>query len=1162
MTAKMLRRFLSRLAVFTQGYAIAGTSMRFRRPNHGLWLLWLVGWVSLAAVGCRASNLHAGPQPHAGTTAHDASKPADSLLQPDGGTSPLQPDAAPLDLTGQPRNAKRPDAIRQPDSMADPTADPRVQRALPAVGAPELLGTLVGPGASPALGSASVYGTDLGYSFEHKGALMMLFGDTWSTVDSICKAPSPPSNDDILGSLPLGYTGGVPALDFLAGTDAPTEASRLRVLRGSESLNLGYGQAPVAGFSDGEHAFGIFSRLQPLPCDADWTKADEACPTGDHFFCSTDLGICQPAFNGTSFPWVCDATLQVGCLPGQECVSTSLCVDSTSSQYDQGQLKGEASSVALSTEIAVQRESDPSTFDSLLAWPTSKFSQPSVRTVTTFTGKLEGNDYRPGHGALLIWGRPGFTAEHGREAYLYLMTHALPMPLDGAGALQFAPHYFAGLDPISAEPIWSALQSEAKPLALDGRVDGSPHEELNLVGLSAVSWLGEPINKWVMLYGGDFADYLVLDPSTARTPRAPGAIMIRFADQPWGPFSPPVPHLQPGDAAYAGDPYGPGGFLYHPDCVDSSELACARSDPMRPLDTVLGGCPFTTVDPGRLYAPNIIDNYTQANAEGGIDLIWNVSTWNPYAVKLIKTRIQPASHRAPSQELADARSLERLSDWRSLPVLGDVHRFVQQTSRDRGTTDSSFPLSNNGNRDFNNFVCASKDAHMATDQFTPFRFDLPECQEDYVHGAVIGRFEGSGQLVRTWIGMASLLNAPADDEVLRIYVDDEPKPRVEVPLVDALSGRAGEIFAPPFGAASPRRFAWYYPVAFHQKLIVAIDGLGTYDEYFYHCDVAFNDAPPAAPLPSTRLPERDRAINQLTAVFQPAGALAPLKPAEAMQLAAGATSTSLLTGPATIQELRVRLVESDLPALADVTVSVRWDGAQKPAIDLPLLELFGGGVTAPERSSLALTSFVENDEQVLGLKLPMPFAGSAEWSFRNSGNQPVAFKLLFLGDSTPPDPRSGRLHVQRSEIRGPTGAAEYVAAEAAGRGRMVGACVYVEGHPDPAGGVQYAPLNLLEGDVRVKLDGVLALDGTGTEEYADDVFYFTDAPHANAFAQAWSRVNDTQSLPGRVSLCRWHVLGSELDFRSSLQMTFELGGAGNPSIVELHRTVAYLYLAE
>ena len=131
-----------------------------------------------------------------------------------------------------------------------------------------------------------------------------------------------------------------------------------------------------------------------------------------------------------------------------------------------------------------------------------------------------------------------------------------------------------------------------------------------------------------------------------------------------------------------------------------------------------------------------------------------------------------------------------MSDWRSLPVLPDEPtQYVQQTSRDRGTaSDTTFPLSGNGNRDFNNFICASADAQLGPMQITPFHFDRAECEEDYVRGAVLARFTGSGQLVRTWIGMTSLLFATADDEMFRIYVDDDPTPVIEVPLAEALDG--------------------------------------------------------------------------------------------------------------------------------------------------------------------------------------------------------------------------------------------------------------------------------------------------------------------------------------------------------------------------------------
>ena len=50
-------------------------------------------------------------------------------------------------------------------------------------------------------------------------------------------------------------------------------------------------------------------------------------------------------------------------------------------------------------------------------------------------------------------------------------------------------------------------------------------------------------------------------------------------------------------------------------------------------------------------------------------------------------------------------------------------RYVQQSSRDSGTDDNSFPLSGNGNRDFNNFLCASADAKMSADQIASYLRD-------------------------------------------------------------------------------------------------------------------------------------------------------------------------------------------------------------------------------------------------------------------------------------------------------------------------------------------------------------------------------------------------------------------------------------------------------
>jgi hypothetical protein len=119
--------------------------------------------------------------------------------------------------------------------------------------------------------------------------------------------------------------------------------------------------------------------------------------------------------------------------------------------------------------------------------------------------------------------------------------------------------------------------------------------------------------------------------------------MIRFADNPWGPWSVERPYLQPGNPAVVGDPYGPGGFMFHYACVDQPPALCARTDPHRPLDSLNPGCapPPFAFDIGRLYGANIIDAYTKADGHGGLDVFWNLSTWNPYGVMLMKSNFRP-----------------------------------------------------------------------------------------------------------------------------------------------------------------------------------------------------------------------------------------------------------------------------------------------------------------------------------------------------------------------------------------------------------------------------------------------------------------------------------------------------------------------------------------
>jgi hypothetical protein len=219
------------------------------------------------------------------------------------------------------------------------------------------------------------------------------------------------------------------------------------------------------------------------------------------------------------------------------------------------------------------------------------------------------------------------------------MVQPLPIAVDGAGVATLTPTYFAGVDPGSNEPRWSSDPREAQPIALDGEVSGSPYEAVQLVNQMSVSWLPAPVNKWVMLYAGDISDLLVHDAPALRGPPAMGAIMIRFADHPWGPFTAPVPHLSAGDPNAVGDGYGPGGHVYHPACRDRGGELCAAPDAERSPAALCANA-LALWDQGRLYGATILDPYTKPNDQAGLDMIWTVSTWNPYHVVMLKTSLR------------------------------------------------------------------------------------------------------------------------------------------------------------------------------------------------------------------------------------------------------------------------------------------------------------------------------------------------------------------------------------------------------------------------------------------------------------------------------------------------------------------------------------------
>ena len=266
--------------------------------------------------------------------------------------------------------------------------------------------------------------------------------------------------------------------------------------------------------------------------------------------------------------------------------------------------------------------------------PSDKFQSPSATVVTSLT------NFDPptgSGGVLLIFGRPRFNSDPTQDPNSnlpYLMYQNLPLATNGSN---WSPKYFQTRKP-AGDANWTPNVNSAAPI-LDS--DFAITQQLD------VKYVPQ-IKKWVMLYGGSIADWFGIegtDPTRAQ-PRH-GAIHMRTADYPWGPWTRPVPLL-------FREQMGP---YYHCDATPTSTPA-GCDNPWSIGNWTQGGgaaipgCTTDLPEPktpttcgsgqqrGNLYAPNMIvpwNNggvYEPITRTTSLDMSLLVSSWFPYQVNL------------------------------------------------------------------------------------------------------------------------------------------------------------------------------------------------------------------------------------------------------------------------------------------------------------------------------------------------------------------------------------------------------------------------------------------------------------------------------------------------------------------------------------------------
>ena len=523
----------------------------------------------------------------------------------------------------------------------------------PVVGETTILGPLTGHDAplhpdnlSP--NRIAYYGTDLGWSYEHDGQIHFLFGDTAATEKGEpIEASSKGLNDDSFGTIaiadwpdPTKITPSNLPLIRLGQNPGTTEMSAINVGRAMESF-----KTPVGGFSNGKDQYGLFYFSKPQGC-----RADADC--GGSFRCDTGLGYVGERFDnehGLTFSCIdgapgCNAETMAPAEGATPSVS-GFCTDPTSSAWADTPV-GRISGVVVKNLVGVRSTEDPRRYTGIREWLTSKFANVAVRTARGFdpargAGK-KNQDYRIADGAggmqrVFLWGRPGFVGVKARGRSLGMYFAYVDMP--SGGDFPWKPRYYTGSD-AKGDPQFSEDERDAVAVDLDSTQEGiQPVELHDIVDHMTMSWV-EPLGKWVMLYGGGLV--------SLPTPTLPkcgvlelfardeckdvvignGAIRMRTADDPWGPWSPPQ------DVLVGGDPdksppehqFAAGGIMHHPDCT---QPGCADSTDWEGINPR---------EYGFLYGVNIIEQWTRPAGDGA-DIIWNLSTWDPYRVVLARTHI-------------------------------------------------------------------------------------------------------------------------------------------------------------------------------------------------------------------------------------------------------------------------------------------------------------------------------------------------------------------------------------------------------------------------------------------------------------------------------------------------------------------------------------------
>ena len=401
------------------------------------------------------------------------------------------------------------------------------------------------------------------------------------------------------------------------------------------------------------------------------------------------------------------------------------------------------------------------------------------------------------------------------------------------------------------------------------------------------------------------------------------------------------------------------------------------------------------------------------------------------------------------------------------------------------------------------------------------------------NSTVLADIQGPGCIWRTW-------SATINQGHVKIYLDGAETPAVDLPFAGYFDGKNAPFNRPNLVyTTTARGFNNYTPIPFQKSCkIVADEGWGRYYQFNY------TQFPEGTVVPTFKLPlsaKDEAALDDANRVLGHSGQdPAASRPGRKVEAGKGTVPAGKkvkvleLAGPRAIVGLKLKVPnlpsdkEEQRNLLAQLTLSITWDGEAAPAVWSPLGDFFGSSAGAEPFQTLPVG--LGQDGKFYSYWY-MPFAKSARIEIGNDSAKPVNVELEVIhAPLEKPAAELGRFHAKwhRDAFlpKDPDREIDWTLLTTTGRGRYVGTQLHVWNPRGKWWG---------EGDEKFFVDGEKfpSTFGTGSEDYFG--YAWCDP---NRFVEPFHSQPVNEANEGHVSVNRWHI-SDNIPFQSAFEADIE-----------------------